>query len=1275
MRSLFFCVLAVLVSGSIAAQKSPLELGSDDVVVFLGGTDMVRAQESGHLQTLLTWKFTKAKPRFRDLSWEADTVFALGTEMERWRRVGFRGIKGLGNLEQQLDKIGATVIIVQLGKNEAFAGRQGIEKFKAACDWLLQRLKGKDRRLVVLSPTPFEKAANPLLPDLSPRNADLQFYMEALSQLAAKHGARFVDLFSDASALTQNGLHVTPDNQAVFAHRIAAGLGITRPQGFAGLNDLQAAVREKHRLWRDYWRPANWKCLFGDDNRRVFSIGRNKVPTIRDEWAQLPALIDKAEQQILAVAAGRASPKLTPQPVFPARKMELDPMDEQKAFRPDNGFAVNLFASEKLGVANPLSMRWDAKGRMYVACTWAYPHLRPGEIPNDKIIQLTDTDGDGHADKSTVFAKGLNIPTGMETGDDGVYVGTSEKLIFLRDMDDDGVADERRVILSGFGTGDTHQAINSFVWSPDGELYFCQGDGIESRVETPWGISGLYQAGVHRLRPRTLQHGGLLDDNMGPGNPWGVAFDDWGQSVVVDGAGGVSYLTPGSIPVKHRQRLPRIGNPGGYCGVEMLNGRLLPKAMRGHFVLNDYKANSVRRFALKADSSGYKLEWKEPLLKSNHRNFRPVDVRVGPDGALYIADFYNPIICHQDDYFRDPTRDFHHGRIWRLSVKGVQPVPLPKIVGAETKDLLELLKSPERWTRQKAKDQLAQRPVPKTAAAITAWATKLDTNDPHHDRHLLEALAACAMMESVQPALLDRVLRAKDHRARAFAARIAGRWQDRFQNAESFLGHAANDEHPQVRMEAILACGQSTQPSAIKLAAQAVTRHPRDKWIDYAFSQAVFHHERHWRPALTEGRLDFGSDVRALSAVLQKRGSRDLLKTLLRVARSPDIDTAARHGIFNGIASIGGPNELRVIFNRDFHPNPASQAAAFVALQNAATSREVKPEGDLKEPLRAALKSDNDELRIRALSLAGEWKVTDLGADVRTLARDSNPQPVQIAAVLALGQLGRVDPLLSSLLQDDKTTMPLKLAALDSMNRVDMSAAVNFGAKMMATGDNTPEVLELFLAREGGSKALAEALMKNSLETGPAAKALVALQAAGSSDEALTQVLSKAAGIVVAGPVYSEKFVRDLARESASGNAARGKVVFQSAGCVACHRIDAPTTGITYIGPELSTIGNTLSTERIIEEVLWPGRAVKEGFSLLQVTTTDGTIHQGYEQRSRSEDIFLNPLGRTDTIRIPKNQIRAKFQAGTAMPTGLTAVLKREQLLDLIHYLSERGKQ
>ena len=251
------------------AAGPPLDLAGDDVVVFLGGTDMVRAQRSGHLETLLTWRFKNDPPRFRDLSWEADTVFALGTETDRWRGGGYRGIKGLGNLEKQLARLKATVVIVQLGKNEAFAGGEGIESFIEASDKLFSRLSGDGLELIVISPTPFEKAANDLLPDLRNHNDDLARCVNALSSQAKKHKAHFVDLFTDAEAtFTGNGQHVTAGNQARFALHLAAALGVERSNGFAGLEDFPGQGEgqgDRHQL---HEQPAADEFFLGDVCRR-----------------------------------------------------------------------------------------------------------------------------------------------------------------------------------------------------------------------------------------------------------------------------------------------------------------------------------------------------------------------------------------------------------------------------------------------------------------------------------------------------------------------------------------------------------------------------------------------------------------------------------------------------------------------------------------------------------------------------------------------------------------------------------------------------------------------------------------------------------------------------------------------------------------------------------------------------------------------------------------------------------------------------------------------
>ena len=146
---------------------------------------------------------------------------------------------------------------------------------------------------------------------------------------------------------------------------------------------------------------------------------------------------------------------------------------EKATFKVRDGLEVNLFASEADGLVKPLSMRWDHKGRLWAACSPSYPQLVPGEPHGDYILVCEDTNGDGYADKFTTFADGLTMPMGIEfTADGGVYVCESTQLALFRDTNGDGVSDSRTVILSGFGTGDSHQMINSLRWGPDGCLWF-----------------------------------------------------------------------------------------------------------------------------------------------------------------------------------------------------------------------------------------------------------------------------------------------------------------------------------------------------------------------------------------------------------------------------------------------------------------------------------------------------------------------------------------------------------------------------------------------------------------------------------------------------------------------------------------------------------------------------------------------------------------------------------------------------------------------------------
>ncbi len=340
---------------------------------------------------------------------------------------------------------------------------------------------------------------------------------------------------------------------------------------------------------------------------------------------------------------------------------------ELVSFTVHEEFEVSLFADETLGVANPIAMHWDEQGRLWVLTTLAYAQLSPGQKPNDKIYILEDTDGDGKADASTVFAEGLDMPIGFALAEGGVYVGEGDKLIFI---DSDG---RKEVILRGFGTGDTHQNISNFTWGPDGCLYFSQGLHCYSRVETPWGIVRGDTAGFFRFNPNSLKLEPFCFPSMASQNPCGIAFDKHGSMFLKSNNKELIYVTPGLVPTTHSRNLEAIASlgstPGKSMGAEYVESTHLPDWLQHHMLVSGYYSHRLTAFPLIEEGAGYRQVEPVELLVSDHPSFRPVDSRIGPDGAIYVADWFNPIIGHYQASLRHPDRDKQHGRIWRITAK------------------------------------------------------------------------------------------------------------------------------------------------------------------------------------------------------------------------------------------------------------------------------------------------------------------------------------------------------------------------------------------------------------------------------------------------------------------------------------------------------------------------------------------------------------------------------------------------------------------------------
>ncbi|MBT5322752.1 MAG: hypothetical protein HOL43_10325, partial [Verrucomicrobiales bacterium] len=482
---------------------------------------------------------------------------------------------------------------------------------------------------------------------------------------------------------------------------------------------------------------------------------------------------------------------------------------ELASFAVDKRLQVNLFADESMGIANPVCMRWDARGRLWVLCTWAYPQLKPGTKPNDKLLILEDTKGDGRADKIFTYIDGLNMPTGFVLGHGGAYIGNGRDLIHVRDTNGDGKADKQEVLFTGFGTGDTHQNINSFTWSPGGELFFSQGLHCFSRVQTPWGIRKLDEHGSWRLRPLRRQlHAHRR--TSGGGNPWGFAFGNWGEPFIKSNGTTVAELLPGMVASEHIV--------GGYWGgasaiggtkiksmiIEIADTPALPKDFQGDFLIAGYYARNIARLRPSVNGAGHKLQTLAPILTSSHNAFRPVDLNTGPDGALYVADWFNPIIGHYQASLRHPDRDKKHGRIWRITAKGTPLLKSPALAKMNAAQLCDQLAAPHRRTRQLAKLRLMDLPKVEAIAATQKWVDALKPTDPALEAKLFEAIGVFESHEVVNRPLLERLLAAKDYRARAYATRVVGRWHDRLKNSLTLLRRSATDEHSRVRLEAIV---------------------------------------------------------------------------------------------------------------------------------------------------------------------------------------------------------------------------------------------------------------------------------------------------------------------------------------------------------------------------------------------------------------------------------------------------------------------------------------
>jgi len=889
---LWLAMLCAPPMGGHAAATFTLQ--PQDNICIIGNTLGERMQYDGWLETLIQARFPKHELVFRNLAFSGDEIATrprsknFGTPDE-WLSGLAAPIGGYEDNRLAGTNTNADVVFAFFGYNESYAGEAGLAVFKKQLDeWLThtlaQKYNGKSApRVVVFSPIAHEDLGTPDLPDGKENNVRLALYTKAMGEVAAAKNVMFVDLYTPSlklyaenkAPLTMQGIHLNSEGNRQIAQVIDRALFGPAPTVTDALvTKLREAVVDKDFLWFHRYRVTDGYSTYGDrafltfvrgtprnvNEKQAASVAKTDVlpsnyDVLQRELPMLDQMTANRDRRIWAIARGsdlKLDDSNTPAPVDAQTNMpKVSPFkygDETiQAMTIGKGLKVELFASEKEfpDLIKPVQMSFDSKGRLWVASWKNYPHWQPKTPLDDKLLILEDTNGDGKADKSTVFAGDLSNPTGFEFYNGGVLVAQQPNLVFLKDTNGDDKYDTKQIVLHGFDSADTHHAINSFTFDPGGALYMQEGIFHRTQVETPWGpVVRQADGGVYRFEPRTWKFETYVPFNFP--NPHGHVFDAWGRDIVFDATGGQPYYGPSFstkkyYPAMETKDAPKPGDvrtrPVG--GAEILSSRHFPEELQGNLiVLNTIGFRGLLNYKLTEDGAGLKITEVDPIVQSADENFRPVDAEVGPDGALYFVDWHNPIIGHMQHNLRDKSRDKLHGRVYRVTAEGRPLLKPPVIAGASIPQLLDLLKEPENRVRYRARIELGARDTKEVLAAVEAWTGKLDAKAPGYEHQMMEALWVYQWHNRVNEKLLTRMLKSSDPWARAAATRVLCYWRDRVTNPLALLKVLATDAHPGVRLEAVRAASFFKTPEAAEVALASL-EHPQDRFLKYTLDQTM----------------------------------------------------------------------------------------------------------------------------------------------------------------------------------------------------------------------------------------------------------------------------------------------------------------------------------------------------------------------------------------------------------------------------------------------------
>jgi len=974
-------------------------------------------------------------------------------------------------------------------------------------------------------------------------------------------------------------------------------------------------------------------------------------------------------------------------------------------------FTMKLVAAEPL-ITKPICIDWDPAGRLWVAETPEYPNGRRGMRPDyrgkewkdhggidpdtgeqarkaqDKISRLLDTDGDGIMDKKEVFAEGLDLVTGFVFYKDGVIVTQAPDILFLRDTDGDGKADKIEKLYTGLGTRDTHAVINNPRWGWDGWIYATHGYSSSSEVKNASGeAQGTIGSGVVRFRP----DGSKIEQYSSKGgNTWGLTVTGdnrilWTQptsgqllmqTVLPEYAlarGKIGNTTSFKVVEPSGKSFPAmtwsqlayaqidyVGSFTAAAGCAIYDGGSWPAEYNGDYFCTEPTINIIHHTRLTPDGSSYtthKLPGREEteFVRSKDMWWRPIEVRVGPDGALYVCDFYNQAVIHNDTRGPDhnnvnaavrPDRDHYFGRIWRLDHKQAQKLTVPDLVKANEDDLVKALDHPNRVVRMTASRLLAdlgQEPADKGTGQTpdVSLAGLLGAKMAAGRASELEVASLWTMQRlgMVKPTLIENDLASKDPIIRRNAANLA----EGVPVLPRSLGRLFSDSDGAVRVAALraLATQSLDQPEALKDSAAAIVAAWPKFDDDFQRSAAVGAASKNPVAVISAAleSSDPSSFEPLVTALTQGIDPDTAGKLVAMLADKPASADALKRSILVGVEKTvkDAPSvtpELSAALGKLLDSNVSQQALPLVAKWDKTSA--LKPQiAKLTAALRDALATGNDDARLAAArSMLG--------------LRSTNAEalPSVVAQLGGEGSPGFKRQLIAALAETDDASVGIALTSSYAKLPTEVQTAA-FDA-LLKRADWTNAFLDAVKAKQVDTALLGPA---NAFRLRSHPDKTVAKRAVTMLDELNPMAKVKKEAIAKLMPAVEQK-----------GDPEKGKQLFTQT-CALCHNFHGVGA---EIGPGLTGMGAHGASE-LLGAIVDPNAEVDPAFTQWNIETKDGGAFAGIIASENPTTITLKSLAGIQQVKVA--DIKTRTNTGRSlMPEGFDG-LGGETLRDIIAYM------